>query len=99
MSSFPSVTLALPAYNEEERLEKTVHSLLNQTYTDFELLLGDNNSTDSTPAIMQSLVKLDSRIRLLPAQQNGGAVWNFRRLANEANGEFFAWVDINSICI
>ncbi len=88
----PSVTLALPAYNEEKRLEHTVLTILGQTYTDFELLLGDNCSTDNTMAIMQRLAKMDSRIRILPAEHNGGAVWNFQRLFAEARGEFFAWV-------
>lgn len=88
----PSVTLALPAYNEEKRLEKTVLTLLAQTHSDFEFLLGDNCSTDDTMKVMLRLASMDSRIRVLPSPKNGGAVWNFRRLLEHAKGEYFAWV-------
>ena len=97
MGAAPSVTLALPAYNEEKRLEQSVYTLLNQSFTDFELLLGDNASTDATLAIMHRLAALDSRVRVIPAERNGGAVWNFKRLLTEARGEYFAWVGAHDV--
>lgn len=88
----PSVTLALPAYNEGSNLNDTIASILNQSYTDFELLLADNGSTDNTRDVMREYAQRDSRIRILTSSINNGAVWNFRRLVYNARGEYFAWV-------
>src|SRR5262249_20336125 len=81
-----------PAYNEERTLERTVGSLLNQSFADFELVLGDNCSTDGTLAVMQKLAGEDGRIRILTSERDLGAIGNFRRLQAAARGDMFAWV-------
>ena len=91
-SRSPTVTLGLPAYNEEGGLEFAVTALLNQSYSDFELVLADNASTDGTLKLMRRLQQDDSRIRILTSDRNLGAIGNFRRLLQSARGEYFAWV-------
>jgi glycosyltransferase involved in cell wall biosynthesis len=93
----PGVTLAIPAFNEAKTLARTVRTILLQSFTDFELLLGDNASTDETMTVMKQLAATDSRIRILPSDTNGGAVWNFGRLLDAARGEYFAWIGAHDL--
>ncbi len=89
----PTVSVIMSVYNAQKDLERSVRSLLENTYTDFELLLVDDGSTDGTAAVMQRLAKEDSRIRLFTMPQNGGqaAARNFGMA--QAKGEFIAFAD------
>ena len=59
----PRVSIALPVYNGENYVRKALDSLLAQSYKDFEILIGDNASTDGTQNICESYAEQDSRIR------------------------------------
>lgn len=61
-TSDPAVSVIMPCWNGERYLEIAVHSILNQSFENFELLLIDDGSTDSTPDIIQALAKKDPRI-------------------------------------
>lgn len=65
------VSVLLPAYNAQRYLEEAVRSVLAQTHTQFELILIDDGSTDSTLSIMQSLAAADDRIRILSHENMG----------------------------
>ncbi|MDB4581969.1 glycosyltransferase [Draconibacterium sp.] len=67
----PEVSVILPFYNAEQTLANAVSSILDQTFSDFELLLVDNNSCDSSSGIAQKVAKKDSRIRLLGEEKQG----------------------------
>ena len=58
------VSIITPTYNSEEFLSETINSIINQTYTNWELLITDDLSTDNTIEIVESYVKNDSRIKL-----------------------------------
>ena len=66
-----TVCVIMPAYNVAPYLSAAVESVLNQTFTDFELLVIDDGSTDATPAIAAEYAAKDNRIRIL-RQPNGG---------------------------
>ncbi|MDD6281071.1 MAG: glycosyltransferase family 2 protein [Bacteroidales bacterium] len=61
----PLVSIVMPAYNAAEFLEETVRSIQAQTFTDWELVIVDDNSTDATASIAKALSAADSRIRTL----------------------------------
>src|SRR5262249_40939182 len=73
-SALPTVSIILPAFNAADYLEATVRSVLAQTFTDFELLLLDNASTDDTPAVATALV--DPRLQYRRNPTNVGYAGN-----------------------
>jgi len=67
----PKISIVIPAFNSEKFLTYTIESVVCQSFTDWELVLVDDGSTDSTVSIMQSFVSSDSRIRMI-SQANAG---------------------------
>lgn len=90
-TSTPTVTIGLPVYNGERHLAEALESLLAQTYTDFEIVLSDNASTDGTEEICRSFAERDGRIRYERAEENRGATWNFNHVVELARGRYFRW--------
>jgi glycosyltransferase involved in cell wall biosynthesis len=80
MDSTPLVSIGLSVYNGERLIEQTINSILNQTFTDLELVISDNASTDRTGEIAQAYARRDSRIRYYRSHKNMGADWNVRRV-------------------
>lgn len=87
----PKVSIGLPTYNGERYLAEAVTSLLDQDFTDLELLLADNASTDGTRGVCERFARVDRRVRYLPADRNRGAAWNFNRMVAEARAPYFKW--------
>lgn len=87
----PRVSIGLPVYNGERYLKKTVESLLDQTFSNFELIISDNASTDSTEDISRDFVSRDSRVRYFRSSANRGAAWNFNNAFKKARAEYFKW--------
>lgn len=86
------VSVIVPVYNTENYLDKCIKSILNQTYKNIELILIDNNSTDSSIQICQKYLKYDSRIRIFTEKKSG--VSNARNLGLEkAKGRYIFFVD------
>ena len=88
----PRVSIGLPIYNGENFLGDAVESLLAQTFTDFELVLVDNASTDGTAAMCERFVARDKRVRYHRNPQNIGGAPNFNlafQLADRA--PYFKW--------
>ena len=65
------ISVIVPVYNVEKYLEKCVNSLINQSYTDLEIILVDDGATDSSGAMCDELQKLDRRIKVIH-KVNGG---------------------------
>jgi Flp pilus assembly protein TadD/glycosyltransferase involved in cell wall biosynthesis len=89
--STPLLSVGLFVYNGERYLEDALHSILNQTFRDFELIISDNASTDRTGGISQDYARRDSRIRYYRCEKNMGAGWNARRVCELATGKYFKW--------
>jgi len=87
----PRITVGVPVYNGERYLGSTLDSLLNQTVSDFVVLVGDNASTDGTAEIIHSYAARDPRVRHVRHAQNLGAAANYSRLCQMAETEFFRW--------
>lgn len=89
--SRPVVSIGMPVYNGERFIREALDSLLAQTFTDFELIISDNASTDATESICRNYAERDSRIRYIQQRENFGALPNFQFVLNEARGEYFMW--------
>ena len=85
------VSIGMPVYNGEKFIREALDSLLAQTFTDFELIISDNASTDGTEAICREYAARDSRIRCVRQSENRGACANFQFVLDEAKGEYFMW--------
>jgi len=97
-SSSPRVSIGLPVYNGEKYLARALHSLVSQDFEDFELIVSDNASTDSTEAICRELAAKDRRIRYYRNETNIGATKNYNRVFELAHGEFFKWASHDDEC-
>lgn len=91
MGARPRVTIGMPVYNGERYLQQAIDAVLAQTFTDFELVISDNASSDTTPAIARAASAADPRVRYLRYEENRGAAWNFNNTFHHAHGEYFKW--------
>lgn len=85
-------------YNGERHLSLALDSLLAQTFTDFEIILSDNASTDGTQEICRRYMALDSRIRYYRNAENVGVARNYNAAFNRARAEYFKWASSNDVC-
>jgi len=88
----PLVSIGMPVYNAEEHIGEAIDSILAQTFTDYELIICDNASTDRTQEICQSYFKKDDRIQYHRNERNLGASKNYNRVFELAAGKYFKWV-------
>ncbi|MBU7008561.1 glycosyltransferase family 2 protein [Phosphitispora fastidiosa] len=87
----PLVTIGLPVYNGERFLRLALESLLAQDYENFELIISDNASTDTTAEICHQYRVMDKRIRYVRNDTNLGAAKNFNRVFELSVGKYFMW--------
>jgi glycosyltransferase involved in cell wall biosynthesis len=85
------VGIGIPVFNGAEYIAETLDSILCQDYTDFEVVISDNASTDATQEICESYARRDPRIRYSRLSENVGAARNYNRVFGLASGEFFKW--------
>ncbi len=93
----PLVSIGLPVYNGDRYLRLALDSLLGQDYPYLELILADNASTDGTAAICREYAARDARIRYYRQAGNIGAVANFKRVAQLAQGTYFMWAAFDDL--
>jgi glycosyltransferase involved in cell wall biosynthesis len=91
MSTAPRLTIGLPVYNGEKYIAESLEALLGQSFTDFELIISDNASTDSTGDICRRYEEQDSRVRYFRQPRNIGLAPNHNFVAEQARGELFKW--------
>lgn len=90
------VSVIIPAYNASATVERTISSVVNQTYSNLEVLVVDDGSTDETALLVQSMADADLRIRLLQ-KSNGGLVSARNFGIAHASGEFIAPIDADDL--
>jgi glycosyltransferase involved in cell wall biosynthesis len=93
----PQVSIGMPVYNGAKFVREALDSLLKQTFSDFELVISDNASTNDTETICREYAAKDHRIRYLRQAQNLGAVANFKCVLDEAVGEYFMWAAADDV--
>jgi glycosyltransferase involved in cell wall biosynthesis len=100
MSSFnPLVSVILPCYNAENFVEASVRSIMDQTYSNLEIILIDDSSSDKTLYILQSLGKLDPRIKIFHNEKNEGLVASLNKGIANAKGKYIARMDADDIAL
>ena len=85
------VSIGLPVFNGEKTIDRSITSILNQTYTDLEVIISDNKSEDSTEDICRDLARLDSRVCYIRHNDHMSAFENFRYVLEQASAETFMW--------
>jgi glycosyltransferase involved in cell wall biosynthesis len=101
------VFIGMPAYNAEKFIGKTIESFQKQTYTDWKLLISDDESSDNTKGVCEAYAQKDSRITYYRRPKNEGHYANFKYLLDQADGEYFMWAghddfwdkDFLSVCV
>jgi len=81
----------MPVYNRDKYVGASIEAHLNQTYTDFELILTDNFSTDRSEEVCRSYAERDPRVKYYRNPRNLGAAGNYRRCWELSTGEYFRW--------
>lgn len=94
----PLVSIGLAVYNGERYLEEAIRSILAQTYTNFELIISDNASTDRTEAICRGYAAQDARIRYSRNATNIGGANNENLTFRLSRGKYFRWAAHDDVC-
>ncbi len=89
------ISVLLPVYNSEKYISEAIQSILHQTYTNFELIILDDGSTDNTLSIVGNFD--DKRISIFKSVKNFGIVYQLNKGIDNSNGEFIARMDADDI--
>lgn len=88
----PLITVGIPVYNRELLITKCIQSVLNQTYSNFEIILVDDGSTDNSLEICKSFESSDNRIRII-SQKNSGVSTARNQVIKSAKGDYICFID------
>ncbi|CAL2077271.1 glycosyltransferase [Tenacibaculum dicentrarchi] len=91
------VSIITPSYNSEKFISETIEGILNQSYTNWELLITDDGSTDKTIDIVKEYQKKTDRIKLFQLEENGGAGIARNNSIKNATGRFIAFCDSDDV--
>jgi glycosyltransferase involved in cell wall biosynthesis len=91
------ISVLMPVYNSENFLEESIKSILNQSYTNFEFLIYDDNSTDNSKAIIKKFKQQDSRIKFFFNNKNNGYAKLLNKMIFDAKYNFLARMDSDDI--
>ncbi len=93
MNEQPLVSILMTAYNREKFIADAIESVLNSSYTNFELIIVDDYSTDKTFAIANSFLNKDQRIKIIKNEFNLGQFANRNKAITFAKGEYIKFLD------
>jgi glycosyltransferase involved in cell wall biosynthesis len=91
------VSVGLPVYNGARYVGQAISALCTQTFSDIEIVIGDNASTDETEAICRQYASQDPRIRYYRHDRNLGIALNHQRVFELSGGEYFRWAGANDL--
>lgn len=90
------ISVIIPAYNAEKYIEETIHSVLNQTYSNLEVIVADDGSTDNTANIVHNICNKDSRLKLIKQKNKGVSI--ARNTGIDASvGDYIALSDADDV--
>ena len=90
------VSVIMPSYNTAKHIGESIESVMNQTYSNWELIIVDDCSTDDTDVVVQGYLS-DSRIRFLKNEKNSGAAISRNYALREAKGKWVAFLDSDDV--
>lgn len=90
------VSIIMPSYNTGKYIKESIDSVLAQTYSNWELLIVDDCSTDDTDNVVSPFL-IDSRIKYLKNEQNSGAAVSRNKALREAKGKWIAFLDSDDL--
>jgi glycosyltransferase involved in cell wall biosynthesis len=93
----PILTIGLPVFNGARFIEASVESILSQSFSDLELIISDNASTDDTEAVSRTIAGRDSRVTYHRNASNIGIAANFNLLVPLARGRLFKWATADDL--
>lgn len=93
------VSVVIPTYNCGEFIGETIESVLKQTYSNWEIIIVDDCSTDNTEEVVREYIKLDARISYYLLDSNSGAAIARTKAMELANGEYIAFLDSDDIWV
>jgi glycosyltransferase involved in cell wall biosynthesis len=93
----PEISVVLPVWNGEQHLQDAIHSILNQSFGNFELLIVDDASTDETPKILNEFSLIDSRIKIIRNYKNMKLPASLNVGFRVAKGDWFTWTSDDNI--
>lgn len=91
------VSIIVPVYNSEQYLKECLNSIINQSYSNLEIICIDDASTDSSLKILEEYKRLDSRIIIEQTNINCGVSWARNRGLERANGKYIVFIDSDDI--
>lgn len=95
----PRVSIGLPVYNGENYMAAAIEGVLGQTFSDLELIIADDASTDRTADICRDYASRDPRVRYLRNERNRGAAPNYNNLVSQSRGEYFKWIAHDDVIV
>lgn len=93
LQNSPLISVLIPVHNSERFLNKCLSSIINQTYTNIEIICNDDASTDKSLIMLKSFAKQDKRIKIIQNKTNFGENKTRKNLINKINGEYFIFID------
>ncbi|WP_105265356.1 glycosyltransferase family 2 protein [Pseudoalteromonas sp. T1lg76] len=93
----PLVSVIMPLYNAASFLEETVQSVIQQTLTDWELIIVDDFSTDSSLSVLAPLIDAEPRIKLIQQAENAGVSVARNKAISNAKGRYIAFLDSDDL--
>lgn len=97
MSNVPKVSILVTVYNRELYLEQTLRSVLQSSFLDFEAIVVDDCSADSSAALARQISSSDSRIKIYVNEKNLGDYKNRNRAASLAKGKYLKYLDADDL--
>jgi hypothetical protein len=93
----PIASIITPSYNSSQFISESIRSVLSQTFSDWEMIIVDDCSTDHSVEVIQSFVEQDSRIKLIELSENSGAAVARNRAIEAAQGRYIAFLDSDDL--
>ena len=97
MEKTEKIDILLATYNGEEYIKEQIDSILNQTYSNFRLLISDDNSTDKTLEIVREYERKDDRIKVFEHKENNGVIKNFEFLLKQVESDLYMLSDQDDV--
>ena len=97
VQKLPKISIGIPIYNGENFIEARLNSILTQSFTDFEVIVSDNASTDLTEKLCKKYQNMDKRIKIFRQKNNMGLFWNYKFVLDQAVGDYFVIANVDDL--